>query len=283
MHGPDRIRLPRARRREGEGAAREPAAARADARALASVIGNRAFSDLVGRRLLRSETAAGAPAATAGPRRITTGFGTFDVFPDDATSVPVARPGRAQVWPIREALFLRLEAFMRGLDSAEPSAVRLLAAEDETFAAKVKLDLAWLQTQPLGADLIDAIGRTGKQLFIQWYPGKNATGPPVRPEGEEEKSFIGEDGRPGPGTNAKIKYNPDRLEIHDGTEPWMRRPPAIGLAHELVHAWTMMTGTRRRTEAERERQATGLGEFADAEFTENRFRDAFGLPQRPRE
>jgi hypothetical protein len=47
----------------------------------------------------------------------------------------------------------------------------------------------------------------------------------------------------GVGTSSKIGYNPAREEI--GKEPWATRPPAIGLAHELVHAEQAAYGRRR--------------------------------------
>jgi hypothetical protein len=78
----------------------------------------------------------------------------------------------------------------------------------------------------------------------------------------------------------KVKYNPGLHTLPgDPAEAWMQRPPAIGLAHELVHAWAGMTGIRARDQLEE--QAVGLGEFREAVFTENRFRAAFKLPLRP--
>ena len=261
---------------ESQAAAHRPALSRE----LAATVGNRAFSALVARErsavLMRQD--AGATATQ--PRRVRTDFGSFEVYPDDAVSVPVAEAGRANVWPIREAAFAALEAFMATIDPGSESAMlSILPAEDAMFAPIVKLDLAWLQTQPVGGELLAAMAATGKQVSMQWFPLENA----AVPLGDVQDSFPDADGTPGPGTDVKIKYHPQLLKIHDGTEPWMRRPPAIGLAHELVHAWTMMTGTRARGgEDERERQASGLGEFKDAEVTENRFRAAFGLPPRPR-
>jgi hypothetical protein len=53
----------------------------------------------------------------------------------------------------------------------------------------------------------------------------------------------------------------------------------------MVHAWTGVYGTRALYETagvkRRELQATGLDEFATARLSENRFRVAFGLPERP--
>lgn len=37
-------------------------------------------------------------------------------------------------------------------------------------------------------------------------------------------------------SNRTVAFNPNTTQIGNGSEAWMRRPPEIGLAHELVHA-----------------------------------------------
>jgi Effector protein len=91
----------------------------------------------------------------------------------------------------------------------------------------------------------------------------------------------------GAGSNTTIKYNPD-LSIIGFTEAWQRQPPAIWLAHELIHADDaaygrmdpeMIDGVRNY-----ERQAIGLPPYEMKEFTENRLRSEWSEPQpaRPR-
>jgi len=91
----------------------------------------------------------------------------------------------------------------------------------------------------------------------------------------------------GSGSNTTIKYNPDLLSIGSG-EPWQRQPPAIWLAHELIHADDAAYG---RMDPEvidgvrnYERQAIGLPPYEMKEFTENRLRAEWSEPQpaRPR-
>jgi hypothetical protein len=91
----------------------------------------------------------------------------------------------------------------------------------------------------------------------------------------------------GSGSNTTIKYNPDLLSVGSGAA-WQRQPPAIWLAHELIHADDaaygrmdpeMIDGVRNF-----ERQAIGLPPYEMKEFTENRLRAEWDEPQpaRPR-
>jgi hypothetical protein len=91
----------------------------------------------------------------------------------------------------------------------------------------------------------------------------------------------------GGGSNTTIKYNPDTSAI-GYAEDWQRQPPAIWLAHELIHADDaaygrmdpeMIDGVRNY-----ERQAIGLPPYEMKEFTENRLRAEWIEPQpaRPR-
>src|SRR5262245_18977312 len=91
----------------------------------------------------------------------------------------------------------------------------------------------------------------------------------------------------GSGSTTTVKYNPDLLSIGSG-EAWQRQPPAIWLAHELIHADDaaygrmdpeLIDGVRNY-----ERQAIGLPPYEMKEFTENRLRAEWSEPQpaRPR-
>jgi Effector protein len=86
----------------------------------------------------------------------------------------------------------------------------------------------------------------------------------------------------GAGSNTTIKYNPDLSSIGFAAA-WQRQPPAIWLAHELIHADDaahgrmdpeLIDGVRNY-----ERQAIGLPPFETKEFTENRLRAEWIEPQ----
>lgn len=255
--------------------ARAPAPARSS---LAATIGNRAFCELVARsRLARDDVPAEAPTVEK------TAFGTFAVHPDDAGPLPIAEPGPGHVWPIHASAFTRLQTAMAEIASLDSAGLHVAGSSDRPrgeFEVPVMLDLAWLQTQPIGAQLIAAIWVTGKNAWIQESFGGNRT-----VFDNLADASLQSDGSRGKGVNVRIDYNPGGKFTHDGTKPWELRPPAIGLAHELVHAWTGMNGMRApdvgTDDTPSERQAAGIGEFSDAIMSENRFRAAFGLQPRP--
>jgi hypothetical protein len=91
----------------------------------------------------------------------------------------------------------------------------------------------------------------------------------------------------GAGSNTTIRYNPDSSSI-GSAEDWQRQPPAIWLAHELIHADDAAYGRMdpEMTDGVRnyERQAIGLPPYEMKEFTENRLRAEWEEPQpaRPR-
>jgi len=246
-------------------------------RELASAVGNRAFSALVARQAAPTATPA-APAA-GGVRTETTDFGTFAVHPDDFVGpLQAAEAGAGHVWPVREAEFARIKVAM---ESVRGGAAGVVINGDTAFKAAVMLDLGWLLTATIGRELLDAMAASGKTVTISATTAGNSTG-----YANNADSYERADGTPGPGSDTTVSYNTGEWNPYGGTEAWMRRPPAIGLAHEMIHAWTGMTGTRALGSdggvSRREQQATGLGAFSAAAMTENRFRAAFGLPQRPR-
>lgn len=232
----------------------------------------------------------GVPKPIQGPtfRTATTPYGTFHVYPDSYKGpMPVAKRDEGG-WPIHEAAFAHLTKTIGAI--AGGGKVRIDGPAD--FKAKVLGDFSWLLTQDAGQQLLDAIMASGKSLAIV---DAGSAGNVTAALGKVADADRRPDGRPGPGCDAKMGYNPTEVNPFGGDEAWMTRPPAIGLAHELIHAWTIMTGnaaTGTATEAgaeggvhdvaKAEQQAIGLGDFSGATFTENKFRAAFGLPERPR-
>ena len=260
-------------------------------RKMAAAVGNRAFTGLVaqarqqGAGLMRQEggtATSPAPESTdapAGPQTVTTDYGTFAVYPDDFIGpLPAAEAGAGHTWPVRQADYARIQVAM---ESVRGGAAGVVVEGSATFKSAVLLDLAWLLTESVGQELVESMVGTGKTITIKETGGGNATGYTSNADSYERA-----DGTPGPGSNTTVDYNTGEWNPYGGTEAWMRRPPAIGLAHEMVHAWTGMNGTRALGATagvnRRELQATGLGEFSRAALTENRFRAAFGLPSRPR-
>ncbi len=257
---------------------------------LAAALGNRAFGELIQRSILARDDDNVSTATTTpdtAPRFVHTSFGDFNVYPDDAplnfgaaqyrTNAP-GQSGPIAPMPVSETVFAQIQV---AIQSIEGGAAGLVVTGTPVFKAGVLADLAWLMTQPIGMEMINAMVATGKTLTISETSSGNTTG--YDPDAD---SWPKADGTAGNGANTRIAYNPGVWNPYGGTDAWMSRPPAIGLAHEMVHAWTGMTGTRAAGLTggvkNRELQATGLGAYATAIYTENRFRAAFGLPERPR-
>ncbi len=213
-----------------------------------------------------------------------TPYGTFEVYPDDFVGpLPVANYAEG-FWPVRQAVYNQIESVVASIGGGGAG---FILSGDQPFKSAVLMDLAWLMTSGVGMELIEAIVATGKTLTILSTTGGNTTAYIPDADSYEIPSPTGEGPpAPGPGANVVIEYNTSVWNPYGDVEVWMTRPPAIGLAHEMVHAWTGMSGIRAVGETggvrRRELQATGLGEFANAVLSENRFRAAFGLPPRPR-
>ncbi len=99
---------------------------------------------------------------------------------------------------------------------------------DEDFRRKTIAALDDIKKTPTGAAMLADIDKSGKTVTIKPTTGGNAV------NGLSSGAFVGNDGKPGSGSDSTVLFNPDRTKI--GAEEWENRPPAVGLAHELVHA-----------------------------------------------
>jgi hypothetical protein len=84
--------------------------------------------------------------------------------------------------------------------------------------------------------------------------------------------------RPGDGSNSGIYFDPTNAVSCAGDKGMAWRPPAIGLAHELCHAWRNATGQRLFDDAQAsgldddEVMTTGIPPYTYEKFSENKFR-----------
>jgi len=224
-------------------------------------------------------TGSGTGEAT-GPEVETNEFGAFSVYPDEFIGPLPLSVRSEESWPIRRT---DLDALVTRLTEVKDGASNIKVTGNDAFKTHVYLDLGWLMTAGVGQQLIQEIQAASHDVEIIKTEGGNGAG--YDPD-DDSWETTDTPPKPGPGSNVTVHFNPARLFIKDGSLDWHHRPPAIGLAHEMVHAWTGVYGTRARGEDEhgvrrREQQATGLAEHADHAITENRFRAAFGLPLRP--
>jgi len=159
------------------------------------------------------------------------------------------------------------------------------------FQTKTLAALGQIASTPTGEALLQSIDKNGKTVNIQETSEGNECGGYTNPAGR----FQNADGTAGPGTDATVSYNPDRTSI--GSEDWETRPPAVGLAHELVHAdqagkGVMQTGndnndhkpdptdpTKTAQEKKRELEAAGIPPYDTYPYNENKIRKEWPPPQ----
>ena len=89
--------------------------------------------------------------------------------------------------------------------------------------------------------------------------------------------------RPSTGSNVGIYFDPSISRSCAGENTLAWRPPAVGLAHELCHAWRNVTGQRLFDDAQAcgldddEVMTTGIPPYNFEKYTENKFRAAWTL------
>lgn len=89
---------------------------------------------------------------------------------------------------------------------------------DLEFQARVLADLIMIDNTPTGRLMLQSLSDGGGATIISTSRGNSHQ-------------------------NGVVSYNPYREQL-SGTEPWSNRPPAIGLAHELIHADHTVNGNR---------------------------------------
>ncbi len=144
----------------------------------------------------------------------------------------------------------------------------------EDFRKKTRLCLEAISKTATGAKMLKAIESGGKAVVIKETSGGN---------GIDADSYDAErkaDGTPGAGCNSTVHYNPTKTQIGDGSEGWMKRPPCIGLGHELVHAYHNSRGTNDFTQMG-EQMAVGLDVYESETVSENKLRDEW-KPKQPK-
>jgi len=161
---------------------------------------------------------------------------------------------------------------------------------DEEFRKKTIKALDDLKKTPTGKAMLESIEKSGKTVTIKPTTGGNSE------SAETGDGFVGPDGKPGKGTNSTVLFNPDNQKI--GTEPWETRPPAIGLAHELIHAEQDANGTTKRGKTDNDKvkdpsdptkiqqtptyeaETAGIPPHDKGKFTENKIRSEWD-PKQP--
>jgi hypothetical protein len=103
----------------------------------------------------------------------------------------------------------------------------------------VEKDLEKIYNTPGGKKLLKDLNDTGKQTLIG--PPKGFNDNPPKTGGNTTKyDDPVNDAVNGKGTGSTITYDPTKPDAYNPARPddpgWEKRPPAVGLAHELIHA-----------------------------------------------
>jgi type VI secretion system secreted protein VgrG len=159
------------------------------------------------------------------------------------------------------------------------------------FQSQVVSDILEICQTPTGSALLLSIDGGSHDVTIVETSGGNGAG-----YDNPSDRYYAPGSSPGPGTNSTVSYNPNRTTL--GTEPWETRPPAIGLAHELIHAEQASNGTMSQGMAQndlrpdptdpsgyhqwrlREIEAVGIPPNDTRTFTENQIRSEWE-PRQP--
>lgn len=117
----------------------------------------------------------------------------------------------------------------------------LETSADATFVQRFACDIETLRSVPPGRQLLTALDDAGHvTTVVQSWLGNS-----VSFDDWDPVFLVGGAGSavPGAGSSSGVYYCPSKMMLYDGALPWERRPPIVGLWHELVHAWNAATGT----------------------------------------
>jgi hypothetical protein len=219
----------------------------------------------------------------------------IDELDDPELDLLVRLLGRGDARRTDELIFQLLERELKETDEILlPRDARFRAIEKSVridgpprYRDKVELALSQIASTRTGKKLLAGLERTGRQVTIRpSLDGKNHARPLDR---EDATADI--DGMRGPGSSGIIRFDPESRRVGRGDKAWMRRPPYVGLFHELVHAWDYMHGALEpgRTNGTKncELSAVGLPFRQDGDLvrradgiSENDLRAEVGLPKR---
>jgi hypothetical protein len=122
--------------------------------------------------------------------------------------------------------------------AGEPPGSSLAFARSGSFSQRLSSDLQALLSLPIGRRMLLALDAAGKRITVSRGSAGNWT--TVR---DSAAARLRLSGRRGPGSACDVAYDPIGTAIADGSEPWMRRPPIVGLYHEFAHCLNAATGS----------------------------------------
>ncbi len=160
---------------------------------------------------------------------------------------------------------------------------KLAVTGSDDFKKKTLDSIEKLSKTPTGYKLLKGLDGASKSTTIVETSGGNTENAASWNDGLYDTT----NRKAGPGSNASVEFNPDRDKLNG--EDWQTRDPAIGLGHELIHAYHDTRGTtdgrvsveyqgpqkKKHAAPGYELQAVGLGEHANETVSENKLRRDF--------
>lgn len=158
------------------------------------------------------------------------------------------------------------------------------------FVSKTIESLKAILSTNTGSALLKEIEKSPNKVSIVETKEGNSCG-----YSNPTNRFLNDNETKGLGTQVTVNFNPNVNKI--GTNEWETRPPAIGLAHELVHAQQAQNGIMKRgfanndnrfdpsdstqiqQEKIRELEAAGIEPYNNSSFNENKIRSEWNPPQ----
>lgn len=155
-----------------------------------------------------------------------------------------------------------------------------------TFAQTAKDSLDMIVSKPLGQRLLAELSARSATVTFGLWGGIIKIYRAERPieEGGSKAAPVSEiDAKNGTGSASGVAWNSNIWVIPGQGQ----RPPYIGLAHELIHAWHNGYGTKKQSYDDEENFTVGLGQYMmpdplanPATITENMIRLEHGIPIR---
>ncbi len=169
--------------------------------------------------------------------------------------------------------------------------IRTNAGDSKAFVTEVEAALAKIESKPIGhqllANIVAEIGKAKWGYTVCIMPKgsiKKSFGPLIRwrtyEKGSVTKAASDQNASDGTGAVSSIKWDPRNCDTPDGA-----RPPFIGLAHELIHAWHNLAGDSHvigGDDAKKldEMRVVGLKGYEYLPISENRIRKEHNVAYR---
>jgi len=159
----------------------------------------------------------------------------------------------------------------------DPTGEKIRIRGSIAFRIKVRKTLRKIRSKPEGKKLVKSLRKSKNKHYIEETDEGNAIRPSSCKDSSCKEAFDG-----GSGSGSTTKYNPDKKTRGTDSKGSDKRPPFIGLAHELGHAEAYDKGMHKRDKDDNDKTpGTTPPSEEHAMERENEIREEHGLNERP--